>query len=74
VAKASKQDAAEDEQPESLPEADLMPPEEHRQEPVPQVHDNLAEDPNEQDHGGGSHQENPPFLSHVVPHFLMNSS
>jgi len=48
MAKASKQNAAENQQPEALPKANHPPPEERRQQPIPQMHHHFPEEKNEQ--------------------------
>jgi hypothetical protein len=69
TAKASEQNPAESQQSDSLPERNLPPSEQRRQQPVPQMQHHFAANRDENhDHQWG--QKNP-FLSHVV--FLISS-
>src|SRR5512146_2548209 len=48
--KSAEEDPAQQQQPQRLPEADLAPPEERRQQPIPQVQHDFAADEDEYRH------------------------
>jgi hypothetical protein len=70
AAKTAEQDPAESQQSQSLPEADLGPAEQTRQEPVPQAQHDFAANRDE-GHDRQRGQNKDPFPSHVV---LLNGS
>lgn len=66
---ASEENPAESQQCESLPESNLAPAEERGQQPVPEMHDQFAANPDEKrDRKGGQNSNPNPFLNliHVV--------
>src|SRR6188474_1549628 len=64
--KSTEQDAAERQKPECLPEADPLPTEQRRQEPVPQLPHYEAADRGECNHSQQRQRGNEdPFLSHL---------
>jgi len=66
--KAAEQDPAESEQSESLPEGDLLPSEQRRQQPVPQEpHDFAANGDEEQHPQNRQWSQDNPSLSHGQP-------
>src|ERR1039458_9484534 len=74
--KASEEHPAENQQSESLPEGNLPPSEQHRQQPVPQMHDHFAANPDENRERQRGHKKDPfvsldPIVFHVV--FLISS-
>src|SRR5215470_13104591 len=62
---SAKQNSAEHQKAERLPESDELPAEKRRQEPVPQMHYNFTADNHECDHGQDRQRHNPDkLLSH----------
>src|ERR1035441_9122022 len=64
ISEASEQNPAEGQQPEGLPEGNQLPSEQRRQQPVPQMHDQFAAQP-DKEHDGRWGQKKYPFPFHV---------
>ena len=72
TAPAAEEDAAQRQKSQGLPEGDLAPAEQRRQQPIPQAQDYFAADEDKQDHRqDGQRSKENPFLCHVE--FLMLS-
>src|ERR1051325_7250561 len=72
---ATEQNPAEKQQSQRLPERNQAPSEQRRQQPIPQMHHNLAANDDEQCHRQNRQRSNPnPSFSHAQSLPLMNSS
>jgi hypothetical protein len=74
--KVSEENPAEYQQSESLPEGNLLPSEEHRQQPIPQMHHHFAANPDENRDRQRGYKKDPfisldPRVFHVA--FLISS-
>jgi hypothetical protein len=56
-----------------LPEGELSESEQGRQQPIPQMHDDLTAD-DDRENDEQRDQDNPFQSTHCIPHFLKNSS
>jgi hypothetical protein len=66
----SEENPAENQQSESLPEGDLLPSEEHWQQPIPQMHHDFSANPDENRERQWAHKKDPLVpLDPAVFHF-----
>lgn len=64
MSKATKQDPAQEKQPQPLPESDVPPSKKSRKQPIPELHDYFATDENER-RDSERNQEKPSSPLHI---------